>query len=949
MSPILAFLAVIIACLVACFAVVFVLVPVLKGIGWLLTNLGRGIIWFFAHIFEFIGGMISDVLRFIGATAAFLVLLPIVPLNVVLGRWSAAGHFARAVRREASVGARCIYRVVLRRPLKLVMLHGLLEGLEERVPEALAGAPASDKPGRRIGQFRGYEITGSLAGGGSGAKLYIAEPDPAHHKRPMPEVVVIKSFALEEGSSLPQIVRESRALECAKSIGLVLDHEMDEHRFFYVMPFHSGENLGIATRQLHGETAGRGLESSQLRSVMAYARDLLSTLNTYHAAGLWHKDVKPDNIIIDNGEAHLVDLGLVTPLRSAMTLTTHGTEYFRDPEMVRQALRGVKVHQVDGTRFDVYAAGAVLYFMLENTFPAHGGLSRFSKKSPEALRWIVRRAMADYNQRYTSSQMMLDDLLVVAAAWDAYAVKPAELPSMGGEASATFASLHEDMGASSETQPESNAHAAAPGSFGSPGTPGTPGSPGFGGSGFDASPSSMKAAQRPSLRVTNWWTGAYVVEDTGHDVDQNVGRPGTAAHTTPIREQAENLRQQAHALRDQVRSGNAAARKALHDSTRTRMHAVRDRAQERRDSTKARRHARGSSKRNVPMLLVGFLCMLTILIGGAAVLLINVGRRMNAMSTSIAQSSEYGASRILVGGVPLHESDALPVVLINRHPGAMHPIVISQVNRIIDRHEDSGYYVVEEPFEGRDELEKTYVQWVETGRDKDVDARLEVLLAEHNLYGLLDVVATGKGQQVELRQAHGQMIWSEADDAKSRRWLSPATLELNGTFLVIDDHPRRMTPPINREINRLMKTFKSSDITIMRDSEKEAQLRRHLNAEMLTTNDREALHVQGALMASELEALGLDGVLYITADADYPKSVVMYVIEADNPQLDIIMPGTSASPTTGSEIDEIGWASSTTMTQYVAPSATAMQINCPEGVAPSIENLQVAGGATAGR
>ena len=37
-----------------------------------------------------------------------------------------------------------------------------------------------------------------------------------------------------------------------------------------------------------------------------------------------------------------MDFGLVTPLRSAMTLTTHGTEYFRDPEMVRMALKGVK-------------------------------------------------------------------------------------------------------------------------------------------------------------------------------------------------------------------------------------------------------------------------------------------------------------------------------------------------------------------------------------------------------------------------------------------------------------------------------------------------------------------------------------------------------------------------------------------------------------------------------
>ena len=54
-----------------------------------------------------------------------------------------------------------------------------------------------------------------------------------------------------------------------------------------------------------------------------------------------------------------------------MTLTTHGTEYFRDPEMVRLALKGVKVHQVDGAKFDIYAVGAVL-FLLEYFFGSRG-------------------------------------------------------------------------------------------------------------------------------------------------------------------------------------------------------------------------------------------------------------------------------------------------------------------------------------------------------------------------------------------------------------------------------------------------------------------------------------------------------------------------------------------------------------------------------------------------
>ena len=115
-----------------------------------------------------------------------------------------------------------------------------------------------------------------------------------------------------------------------------------------------------------------------------------------------------------------------------MTLTTHGTEYFRDPEMVRMAMRGVKVHEVDGAKFDIYGAGAVLYFIMENTFPGHGGLSRFERPAPEALRWIVRRAMADYGQRYGSAREMLDDLRAVASAADPWSVTPAQLPSMSG-------------------------------------------------------------------------------------------------------------------------------------------------------------------------------------------------------------------------------------------------------------------------------------------------------------------------------------------------------------------------------------------------------------------------------------------------------------------------------------------------------------------------------------
>lgn len=426
-------LAVVIGIVAAVLASVFgaiVLVRVLKLIGLLAT-----------HVAQFIGGMLSDTLRFVGAIVLMLVLAPLVLGSVVIGRWSAAAHFGRAVKNEIKTACLSIYRVIIGHPFRLIGLKSVIEGLENRLPQVIAEAPGPDKPSRRrVGMFDGYTIVGSLPGGGSGGRLYIAEPDElkraAFVRQGLDDVeqVVIKSFSLADGSSLPQIVRESRALDAAKKLGLVLEHELTEERFFYVMRYVPGESLSTLTTRMHGLSGGNGLDDAHLRQALGYIADLLRALDTYHHGGLWHKDVKPDNIIVDGREAHLVDFGLVTPLRSAMTLTTHGTEYFRDPELVRQALRGVKVHQIDGTKFDIYAAGAVLYSVIENSFPAHGGLSQITKRCPEAVRWIVRRAMTDYDKRYATAAEMLGDLEAVLRAPNMFDVRPIDLPSMAQDA-----------------------------------------------------------------------------------------------------------------------------------------------------------------------------------------------------------------------------------------------------------------------------------------------------------------------------------------------------------------------------------------------------------------------------------------------------------------------------------------------------------------------------------
>jgi serine/threonine protein kinase len=502
----------VIAIIIGLFA--YVVTPVFKGIG-------RAIV----HVFTFIADEIGDMLRLVGGTATAIVFVPLTLLSVLIGRWSRAAHYGRAISGEVSAVGSSLYRLVIGNPARLLCLTALTDGLERRLPEAIAQAPGPDRPNvKRLGQFEGYTIVGSLPGGGSGGKLFIATPDDlkqaAFARQGHAELgqVVIKTFSLHDGSSLPQIVRESRALEAAKKLGLVLDHELTNERFFYVTKYVPGESLGLVTQRLHAQTGGSGLSRTQLATVMGLAGDLLLTLRRYHEGGLWHKDVKPDNIIVGAGarpSAHLVDFGLVTPLRSGMTLTTHGTEYFRDPELVRLALKGVKVHQVDGAKFDLYAAGAVLFSMIENSFPAHGGLSQVTKPCPDALRWVVRRAMTDYEKRYPSAAAMLADLEIMQRAADPFEVKPADLPSVRG-------GQDELQAMPSETPVMIRAAASVVPALAAP-------LPAMAATSVAATPIGTPSS-KPRLRVTNWWSGRYET-DTGPVVVP--AEPGTAQAKAP--------------------------------------------------------------------------------------------------------------------------------------------------------------------------------------------------------------------------------------------------------------------------------------------------------------------------------------------------------------------------------------------------------------------------------
>ncbi len=332
-------------------------------------------------------------------------------------RWRLVGRRFRSAGRDlASAGVR------LARFL----------GAGPRGKRAPAPGPGLRRPGPRTYPFEDrYRIESLLGSGGSTARLFVVRR--VERGRPVGEKRVLKYFDLAEGSRLGEAIRESRGMAVAREMGIVLDHELAGDHFYYVMPYHEGETLTRAAARIHRRRdPSRGLPPADRETCLRWMRELLGILEEYHRRGVIHKDVKPDNVIVTERGVRLVDLGLLTPLASALTLTTHGTEYFRDPEMVKLAVLGKRVREVDAVRFDIYSAGAVLYFLFEGSFPACGPLSRFTRPVPIVLSWIVSRAMAEGAKRYRSAAEMLRDLEAVSASRDPDAMPVRLLPSFSG-------------------------------------------------------------------------------------------------------------------------------------------------------------------------------------------------------------------------------------------------------------------------------------------------------------------------------------------------------------------------------------------------------------------------------------------------------------------------------------------------------------------------------------
>ncbi len=174
-------------------------------------------------------------------------------------------------------------------------------------------------------------------------------------------IKVMSPAYADDPAFLARFEREARAAAALDHPGVVgvYDRGRDGEHVFLVMELVSGGTLRDLLRE-YG--------SLSVPVALSVLEPLLGALGAAHAAGLVHRDVKPENVLISTkGEVKVADFGLVRAVTSQTMATGDvilGTVAYLSPEQVATGAADA--------RSDVYAAGIVGYEMLTGATPFAG-------------------------------------------------------------------------------------------------------------------------------------------------------------------------------------------------------------------------------------------------------------------------------------------------------------------------------------------------------------------------------------------------------------------------------------------------------------------------------------------------------------------------------------------------------------------------------------------------
>ena len=218
-----------------------------------------------------------------------------------------------------------------------------------------------------------YSIDRELGRGGMGV-VYLARE--VHLDRSV-AIKVLPPARAADPALRQRFLREARLAAKLSHPNVIPIHAVDEAGGFvyYVMAFIDGETLAHRVRTRGPLPASEGTR---------ILREAAWALAHAHGQGLVHRDVKPDNILLESGTGRVLvaDFGIAAAVGDAVGQGVSGTPEFMSPE---QAL-GADIDP----RSDLYALGVTAFFAFSGRLPFEGGsatevLARQVTESPPPL------------------------------------------------------------------------------------------------------------------------------------------------------------------------------------------------------------------------------------------------------------------------------------------------------------------------------------------------------------------------------------------------------------------------------------------------------------------------------------------------------------------------------------------------------------------------------------
>jgi serine/threonine-protein kinase len=229
-----------------------------------------------------------------------------------------------------------------------------------------------------------YRLLGTLGAGGMGS-IYLAEDCDLDR----PVAIKVLHGGPADSQLAPRLLQEARILAQLEHPGIVPVHAigtLPDGRVYYVM------------KRIRGTRLDEAVAHRTLDQKLGIFQRICEAVAFAHAAGVVHRDLKPENVMVGEfGEVLVLDWGVAKRLTEAPPAPAHTTQntasapttdgspsdaadtgptglrtqdgtLLGTPAYMAPEQRRGEVHRIDA-RADIWALGAVLYFMLTGRAP----------------------------------------------------------------------------------------------------------------------------------------------------------------------------------------------------------------------------------------------------------------------------------------------------------------------------------------------------------------------------------------------------------------------------------------------------------------------------------------------------------------------------------------------------------------------------------------------------